>query len=150
MVISLWPQFLAHPIHTRSTQVNSASHPFGVAKSGTIPAFGCGKGGNVTLCDPPHGTWVPVAARPGCLPKANRYSAFLLTRFNWFECLDRCFLICPVACRICTCFLPATTVLPTTTSLLTSVTYATDRPSSTNATITTCACGCIRDTSLLL
>ena len=91
MVMSLWPTFLAHPVHVRAAEprslrswyrawmtlaetraccikqpgniaelrlpINSALHPYGVAKSSTI--FGWGKGGNttyarwqVTLCDP--------------------------------------------------------------------------------------------------
>jgi len=66
---------------TAVPKVNSALHPFGVAKSST--SFGWGKGGNVASarCDP---IWhvSSCSGEPGCLPKANCYTAFtLLTYF---------------------------------------------------------------------
>ena len=75
------------------TGVNSALHPFGVAKSST--SFGCmGKGGNVTsagwqvtLGDPIRHVSSRIEARTGCLPKLNRHTA--ITFFFTFTAL-RC------------------------------------------------------------
>jgi len=69
--------------HVITTNVNSALHPFGVAKSST--SFGWGKGGKVTsaglqvtLCDP---TWY-VIYRSGEVKFTNCYIRFTYFTFT--------------------------------------------------------------------
>jgi len=71
--------------HVTFTKVNSASHPFGVAKSST--SFGWGKGGKVTsagwqvtLWDPIYGMWFPVAVR---IVYTLKYPVYFLRQYNF-------------------------------------------------------------------
>ena len=72
-----------HSMDITTTQVNSALHPSGVAKSST--SFGWGKGGNVTsarwqvaLCDL---IW-HVISRSGVVTITNCYIRFTLLYFT--------------------------------------------------------------------